>query len=515
MPEQPGFPIFDAAHVASIGDVAVAPSNPNTIYVATGEQTNGDGVWKSTDAGATWLNIGFRTLRLFRRYWLIHTMQIWFTWQLQVIISRAMSAEFSNRLTAEIHGGRSGSGMIVPVRWSSTSIPTIHIRLSLPRCISHQRRRKTSEGVDTILMKSTDSGETWTLLGDQGLPPAHRMRTGLSIASGSGGKRIFALMAQGLFRSDDSGVTWQKITTDPRILGSNYFGRVFSDPKDPDVVYVMQTSTYRSADGGQRFEAWKGTPSGEDDHVLWIDPLDTNHILEGTDQGAVVTYDCGKSWNSWFNQPTGQFYRVSTDNSFPYRIYAAQQDSGSVVVPNRTDFGLITYRDWFSSGSFESSFIAPDPLNPDYIYSLGWYGNIIRMNRSTGQTETLFVAPANYRASWETPIVFSPRDSHALYYGSQFLVKSTDEGLTWHEVSPDLTLKSGTSSVSPKADVAGHVPSKDDIEDFGLFSDFSDDDDRDSQTSPVRAFIQSIAPSRLDDESHLGWHIEWTHTSDS
>jgi photosystem II stability/assembly factor-like uncharacterized protein len=333
-------------------------------------------------------------------------------------------------------------------------------------------------------------------MGDQDLPPAHRQRVGLSIAPGLGGKRIFALMAQGLFRSDDAGATWQKITTDPRILGSNYFGRVFSDTKNPDVVYVMQTSTYRSEDGGRTFAAWKGTPSGEDDHVLWIDPQDPNHIVEGTDQGAVITYDCGKTWSSWFNQPTGQFYRVATDNQFPYRLYAAQQDSGSIVVPNRTDFGMITYRDWFSSGSFESSFIAPDPLHPNYIYSLGWYGNVIRLDRATGQITTLFIDPPNYRASWETPIMFSPRDPHTIFYASQFLLKNTDGGITWKEISPDLTVKPDAPSSPPKPDAAGHIPSKDDVEEASAF--FADDDDEDAQAALNRGFIQAIAPSPLD-----------------
>ena len=368
------------------------------------------------------------------------------------------------------------------------------------RHLPPQPDQKAEEGVDTQLLRSTDAGESWSPMGDQGLPSSDRQRVGLSIAPGLGGKRIFALMAQGLFRSDDSGASWQKITTDPRILGSNYFGRVYSDPTNPDVVYVMQTSTYRSEDGGRTFNGWKGTPSGEDDHVMWFDPHDSNRIVEGTDQGAVITYDCGKTWSTWFNQPTGQFYRVSTDNQFPYRLYAAQQDSGSVIVPTRTDFGMITYRDWFSSGSFESSFIAPDPLNPNYVFSLGWYGNIIRLDHATGQIATLFIAPPNYRASWETPITFSPRDPHALFYASQFLLKSDDSGLSWKEISPDLTVKPSTTSAPPKSDAAGHIPSKDDLEETGYFSD---EEDEDAQAAANRGFIQSIAPSSLD--SNLIW----------
>ena len=385
-------------------------------------------------------------LRSFPRFSSIRTTPTWFTSPSRARSRPAKRAVFSNRRTAANTWRKvfykddhtSPMELDFDPADSRTLVATI-------RHIPPAPGEKPAEGVDTQLLRSTDAGETWTPMGEQGLPPAHRQRVGLSIAPGLGGKRIFALMAQGLFRSDDSGATWQKITTDPRVLGSNYFGRVFSDTKNPDVVYVMQTSTYRSEDGGRTFVAWKGTPSGEDDHVLWIDPQDPNHIVEGTDQGAVITYDCGKSWSTWFNQPTGQFYRVSTDNEFPYRLYAAQQDSGSVVVPNRTDFGLITYRDWFSSGSFESSFIAPDPLHPDYVYSLGWYGNIIRLDRNTGQTATLFIAPSNYRASWETPIAFSPRDPHTIFYASQFLLKTTDGGLTWKEISPDLTVKPAAS----------------------------------------------------------------------
>jgi photosystem II stability/assembly factor-like uncharacterized protein len=494
-------PIFDEAHVASIGDLVVAPSNPNVIYVATGEQTEGNGVWKSSDAGATWTNLGFADSPTIPSLLVDpHDANV-----VYVAVVGKLTPGDARGIFKSSNGGKTWRKVFYKDDHTSPTELDFdpadsHTIVAVTRRIPPAPGEKPAEGVDTQLLRSTDAGETWTPMGEQGLPPAHRQRVGLSVAPGLTGKRIFALMAQGLFRSDDAGASWQKITSDPRILGSNYFGRVFSDTKNPDVVYVMQTSTYRSNDGGRTFFAWKGTPSGEDDHVLWIDPQDSDHVVEGTDQGAVITYDSGKTWSSWFNQPTGQFYRVSTDNSFPYRLYAAQQDSGSVVVPNRTDFGTITYRDWFSSGSFESSFIAPDPLHPEYIYTLGWYGNIIRQDRTTGQSATLFIAPWNYRASWETPIMFSPRDPHTLLYGSQFLVKTTDGGVTWKEISPDLTVKPSTTSPAPRADAAGHIRSKDDIEDSGFFGEEEDDD---AQSAPNRGYIQAIAPSPRD--ANLIW----------
>ena len=203
----------------------------------------------------------------------------------------------------------------------------------------------------------------------------------------------------------------------------------------------MQTSTYRSSDGGRTFVAWKGTPSGEDDHVLWIAPENTNRIIEGTDQGAVITYDCGKTWNSWFNQPTGQFYRVSTDNSFPYHLYAAQQDSGSSSFPIAPTTALSPIAIGF-------------PVAPLRAVSSRLTRCILITFTLSAGTETSFVLTAppvkprrssshhpNYRASWETPITFSPRDPHALFYGSQFLLKTVDAGITWHEISPDLTVQ--------------------------------------------------------------------------
>ena len=503
------FPIFDDAHVASIGDLVVAPSDPSTIYVATGEQTPGNGLWKSTDAGATWTNIGIRESRTIPSI-LVDPKD---ANTVYVAAVGDMTPSDNRGIYKTTDGGKSWRKIFYKDdRHSPTELGfepgNSRVILAVIRRIPSPRSEKTAEEkaqeeqeVDTVIMKSSDAGETWVPTGEKGLPQARRGRIGLAIAPALSGKRVFALMREGLFRSEDAGETWQQITQDPRVLGDDYFGRVYSDPRNPEVVYVMQTSTYKSTDGGRTFAAWKGTPSGEDDHVLWIAPEDTSRIIEGTDQGAVITLDGGKIWNTWYNQPTGQFYRVATDRFFPYRLYASQQDSGSVSVPNRTDFGLITYRDWFPTGSFESAFIAPDPLDANSVYSIGWYGVILRMNRTTGQVATIFLPPTGYRVTWETPLIFSPRDPHALYYGSQFVLKTTDGGTSWKEISGDLTSNNPVPAGAAKPMANGHTLTKD-ANEFSLWGEAEDDDD-DLAQAAARGAIQTIAPSPLD--ANLIW----------
>ena len=488
------FPIFDAAHVASIGDLVVAPSAPSTIYVATGEQIAGNGVWKSVDAGVTWTNIGIQDSKLIPSL-LVDPRDA----NLVYVAAAGEATPNEHRgIYKSTDGGKNWRKVFYK---DENSSPTelcfdpsdTHIIYGVIRQTPPAPGEKPKEGLDTVILKSTDAGETWSPLSDKGLPADHRGRIGLAVADGLGGKRIFALMNQGLFRSDDAGENWRKITTDPRVLGESYFGRVYADPNNVDVVYVMQTSTYRSADGGQTFTAWKGTPSGEDDHVLWFAPEDSNRILIGTDQGAVITLDGGRVWNSWYNQPTGQFYRVSTDRSFPYRLYASQQDSGSVSVPSRSDYGLNTYRDWFPTGAFESGFIAADPQNPNFVYSIGWYGIVLRLDRNTGQLATLFVPPSSYRTVWETPLLFSPRDPQTWYFASQFVLKSTDNGTSWKEISGDLTTKTGDAQPTPtKPAAGGHVPTKEDTE-------LSEEDDDPYMQEPEHGAIQALAPSPLDE----------------
>ena len=424
--------------------MALAPSNPNVIYVGTGEQLDGNGVYKSIDGGATWTNVGLQDT--------LHISSIIVDPRNPDIVLVGTLGPFVPSQARGIFKTTDGGKMWTKVFFKDDKTLVFdmcaapddsRIVYAVTYTFPLDMNQRRSNNGESQIFRSTDAGATWQLVSDAaaGLPDNPRGRIGVAVAPGSKGQRVYAILAQGFFRSDDGGAAWQQSTRDPRVIGSGYFSRVYVDPHNADVVYVMQTSTYRSTDGGKTFEAFKGEPSGEDDHVLWIDPSDSQRIFEGTDQGAVISLNGGRTWTEWFNQPTGEMYHVITDDAFPYRLYASQQDSGSVAVLSRSDFGMITYRDWFSTGSFESGYIAPDPVNPNLIYSVGWYGSVLRMDRTTGQIATVFAPGANYRYTWETPLVFSPRDPKALYVGMQIVLRTTDEGKTWQEISPDLTEK--------------------------------------------------------------------------
>jgi photosystem II stability/assembly factor-like uncharacterized protein len=464
-------PIFDGEDVASIGDIAIASSNPNIIIAGTGEQTKGDGVYRSTDAGATWTNIGLKDSRF------ISTVivdpkdpNIILVGVLGHPILGADGPSENRGVYKTTDGGR--SWMKTLYRDELAGVSNMAADPDDPRILYagmwkpfdfHEGPPEKPEQSSWIY-KSTDEGSTWKIVSETGLPSEPRDRIGLAVAPGTKGQRVFAIMDPGLFRSDDGGASWRQITKDPRITGNLYICRVYVDPKNAETVYVMQTTTYRSTDGGVNFTAYKGAPGGDDYHVLWIDPQNSRRMILGVDQGATISVDAGLSWSTWFNQPTGQFYHVITDNQFPYISYAPQQDSGTVAIPNRTDYGLITYRDWFSAGGFEYCYMAPDPLDPNIVYSGGWYGSVVRFDRTTGQITHVFVRSAKYHTSQMPPLVFSPQEPHTLYLGTQFAMKTTNNGLTWSEISPDLTVPASASASAPatvmpmQQSIAGHNP---------------------------------------------------------
>lgn len=480
-------PIFDDARVASIGALALAPSNPEIIYVGTGEQTPGDGVYKSTDGGKSWKHIGLA--------------------ETHYISSIIVDPNDPNTVLVGAFGDpvpSNARGIFKTTDGGATWRQVLFVddktgvadmcaspgdaRVVYAATWSRQfNQNQATQAPNSQIFKSTDGGATWHELSGAGLPEKSRGRIGVVVAPGE--RRVYAIMSQGFFRSDDAGETWRQSTTDPRVVGSGYFSRVFVDPKNADVVYVMQTSMYRSTDGGRNFEAYRGAPSGEDEHVLWIARDDPQRMILGTDQGAIISLNGGHSWSLWYNQPTGQFYHVITDNQYPYFAYAAQQDSGSVAVPNRSDYGRITFRDWFSTGAFESGYIAPDPSNPNLVYSIGWYGSVIRLERTTGQISTVFAPGPKYRYTWETPLVFSPRDPKALYVGMQYVLKSSDGAKTWEEISPDLTERPAKQvrSAHAKNDATGG------------------DDDEDEPQAPEQGVIQALTPSPAEtDEIWVG-----------
>ena len=503
-------PIFDDAHVASVGALAIAPSNANIVYAGTGEQTAGNGVYKSADAGTTWTNIGLKDTKFITSIVVDpRNPDIVVVGVLGHPILGVAAANANKGVYKTTDGGRNWTKALFKDDMAGVSDMVadpgnpriLYAGIWRPRDFRAAGFQASDlKKQDSWIYKSIDEGTTWKPVPETGLPTEARGRIGVSVAPGDKGRRVFAIMDEGLFRSDDGGDTWRQITKDPRIVGNLYICQVYSDPRNPDVVYVMQTTTYRSTDGGQNFTAYKGAPGGDDYHVMWIDPQNSQRMILGVDQGAIISMDGGKVWSSWFNQPTGQLYHVITDNQFPFVAYAAQQDSGTVAVPDRSDFGEISYRDWFSTGGFEFAYIAPDPMNPNIIYSGGWYGSVVRFDKATGQITHVFVRTDKYRTFQMAPLIFSPQDPHVLYMGTQYVMKTVNGGESWQLMSPDLTIKSGATAPTNMPN-AGHEPvdfdpvaGADGDADMGFGGD---PDDKDFQGPRLGGAISTLAPSPM------------------
>ncbi|MGA8534058.1 MAG: hypothetical protein WB615_08120 [Candidatus Tumulicola sp.] len=446
-------PIFDAEPIGSIGAIAVAPSNPRSIYVGSGEAdmrsdiAYGNGVYKSTNGGKTWAHLGLDDTR-----------------QIGSIVVDPRNADVAyvaalghqygpnaeRGVFKTIDGGKTWSKVLY--KNPDTGAISLALDASNPNIVYAAlwaTRRPPwnvyppSNGPDSGLFKSIDAGATWTRLSN-GLP-AKVGRIGIAI-SPANPARVYALVDSdvqhgGVYRSDDAGATWTHTDGERRIWQRGwYFGGITADPKNADAVYVMNTSTYRSTDGGKSFDAVKGAPGGDDYHTLWIEPNDPSRMILGSDQGVVVSVDAAATWSSWYNQPTGQFYHIAADDHFPFWVYGAQQDSGAAMQPTRSKYGEISnweFRPIDVGG--ESGEIAPDLKHPGLVYGGSVTAERVETGWEFNVDPTLNYPDTLWRNTWTLPIVFSPADPSALYTSHQKIFRSHDGGKTWKVVSPDLS----------------------------------------------------------------------------
>ncbi|HET9400432.1 MAG TPA: hypothetical protein VFO34_05735, partial [Candidatus Acidoferrales bacterium] len=501
-------PIFDDAHVAPIGAVASAWSNPRILFVGTGENGGGNGIWKSEDGGAHWKNVGLRETHA------ISTILADPKNPDSILVGAlGDAASGDNRgVFKSTDGGatwkkvlfRDPQSGVIDISYAADSPNIVFAAFQTRgggRGVNVQGGQSSTPPVE--IYKSTDGGDSWQPLASSGLPASGLGRIGIVVANGAGGRRVYTIINQGFFRSDDSGATWTQTTHDARVVSSGYFGKVFVNPKNPDDVFIGQTSMYRSKDGGRTWEAFTGAPSGDDYHLIWVNPDDPRFMIQGIDQGAVVSEDGGNTWSSWYNQPTGQLYHVITDNQFPYIVYGSQQDSGTVGIPSRSDFGVISDAERFSIAGFEFCYMAPDPLNPNFIYSGNWYNSVIRFDRSTSQFATVWVNTEKYRNAQMSPLAFAPWDPKSLYLGTQFVLKSSDGGMSWKEISPDLTEPPNAPAAPPSSassGAAGNVPPSSE-------ADFGEGEEVAQQGRPPRGALNTFAFSTV----HSG--TIWTGSS--
>ncbi len=453
-------PIFDDVHVASVGSVVVSYSDPDVVYVGTGDPTGwsytpGKGVYKSTDAGRTWTYVGLDSTRY------IPAMLVSPDDPDDVLAGalgfrQRAGGPTSNSATGIYRSTDGGATWARVLRIDAQTGVTGLSRDERDPKVIYATFRRSSAGLTAAqagalkplgsgIFKSTDGGATWAPVAGRGLPDAARGFE-IAVASGMHGARVYAEAqgagrdAGGVYRSDDGGATWTLGTRHIASAG----GRIYVNPTNPDIVYLMGTSMYRSVDGARTFRSFKGSPGGDDERDLWIDPHNGNRMLLGADQGPSVSLDGGHTWTPWYNLPNGQFYNVSTDDHFPYRVCGSQQDSGSACVLSRSDWGQILQSDWAPSGGFEAGFIVTDPLNRRWVYSQGWYHVLRRLDRETGQVAVLYSPTPEDHFLWSPPMVFSPQDPHTLYMGAQWILASSDGARTWRHISPDLTTRPGS-----------------------------------------------------------------------
>ena len=482
-------PIFDDQPTGSIGDLAVAPSNPNVIYVGSGEGLQrpdlsvGDGIYKTTDGGRTWRHMGMRDGQQIGSIIVDprNPDRVFIA-----VLGHPYGANQERGVYRSLDGGATWEKVLyldentgaIQVAFDPTDSQVVYADLWAAR--QGPWENGAWQGRGSGLFKSSDGGDTWRRL-TKGLPTFEQGlgRIGFGIAP-SNPKIIFATVdassqLAGVYRSDDAGESWQRINPDQRLWGrGSDFAEIRVHPKNPEVVYVANICSYVSNDGAKTFTAFKGAPGGDDYHRIWINPDRPEVMLFATDQGATITVNGGETWSSWYNQPTAQFYHVITDNQFPYWVYGGQQESGSAAVASRGDYGAITWRDWRTVGVEEYGYVAPDPLNPNIVYG----GKISRFDKSTGQVQNIApeaVRSGKYRFLRTAPVIFSPVDPRVLYFAGNVLFKTTSGGNSWEVISADLSRE--------KPDVPPSI---------GVYKS------AEMETMPRRGVIYTVAPSFKD-----------------
>ena len=450
-------PVFEKDGAPSIGSLAVAQSEPNTVYVGTGEAcirgniSHGDGVWKSVDGGKSWKNVGLKDTRAIGKV-IVNPRNA------DIVFVAALGHPFGPNTERGVFRSTDGGKNWEKVLYKDENTGAVDIAFDPQNAnilvASMWETRRTpwtlsSGGPGSGLYRSTDGGTTWKRLEEHGLPKGPYGRIGVALAANS--ERVYALIEAkegGLYRSDDGGDTWQLVNGSHSLYQRPwYYMHVIADPKNADVLYILDVEFFKSTDGGRTFNKIK-VPHG-DNHGLWIDPKNTKRMIASDDGGATVSLDGGKTWTRQDNQPTAQFYHVITDNREPYYVYGAQQDNSTVAIASRSDDGAIGREDWYSVGGGEAGYIAPDPRDPNIVYAGDYEGNLTRFDKRTSQVKNIAVWPelsdargaANleHRFQWTAPIVISPHDPGTIYYGGERIFKTTDGGTRWEAISPDLT----------------------------------------------------------------------------
>lgn len=491
-------PIFDEQPTGSIGDVAVAPSNPNVVYAASGEGIQrpdlsvGDGIYKSTDAGKTWINTGLRDGQQIGGLAIDPRNE-------NIVFAAVLGHPYGPNEERGVYrttdGGKSWQRVLYKDENTGAVQVTIDpVNSNIVYADLWAGRQGPWEngawnGKESGLFKSTDGGTTWTKL-TTGLPTTEQGlgRIGFCIAP-SNPNRLYATVDAGkyggIYRSDDAGQSWTNMNTDERLWGrGSDFAEVKVDPTNADIVYSANVVVWKSTDGGKTWSGFRGAPGGDDYHRIWINPTNPQIMLLASDQGAIITVNGGQSFSSWYNQPTAQFYHVSTDNAFPYNVYSGQQESGSVGIASRGNDGSIGLRDWHPVGAEEYGYVAADPLNPNIIYG----GKLTRYDKRTGQAQNIApeaVRSGKYRFLRTAPVLFSPVDKKTLYYAGNVIFKTKDGGNSWQTISPDLSRESW--------DVPDNV---------GIYKNDN------MKTMPRRGVVYTLAPSPIN------INIIWAGTDD-